>query len=146
MLKQRILRYGLGLVFTFLFILHASNNFPIPILHTLENLTYDFRLRMTLPKNVEKKVVIIDIDEKSLSEIGQWPWDRNILAQIVDNLFDRYNISVLGFDILFAEKDEDPSDQYLLQLANSELAQQPQFQAIYNHAAKTLNRDQRLAN
>ena len=145
MLKQRILRYGLGLVFTFLFILHASNNFPIPILHTLENLTYDFRLRMTLPENVDKKVVIIDIDEKSLSEIGQWPWDRNILAQLVDKLFDRYNISVLGFDILFAEKDEDPSDQYLLQLANSELAEHPQFKSIYKRAAQTLNRDQRLA-
>ncbi|MFW2373742.1 MAG: CHASE2 domain-containing protein [Gammaproteobacteria bacterium] len=145
MLKQRILRYGLGIVFTFLFILHASNNFPIPILHTLENLTYDFRLRMTLPDNVDKKVVIIDIDEKSLSEIGQWPWDRNILAQIVDNLFDRYNIRVLGFDILFAENDEDPSDQYLLQLANSKLAQHPQFKSIYNRAAQTLNRDQRFA-
>ena len=145
MLKQRFLRYGLGLVFTFLFILHASNNFPIPILHTLENLTYDFRLRMTLPKNIEKRVVIIDIDEKSLSEIGQWPWDRNILSQIVDNLFERYNISVLGFDILFAEKDEDPSDQYLIQLANSELAQLPQFQEIYKTARQTLNRDQGFA-
>ena len=48
--------------------------------------------------------VIVDIDEKSLREIGQWPWPRTVLA----DLFEKSKASgmlVLGLDVLFAEKD-----------------------------------------
>ena len=100
---------------------------------------------MTLPKNVDKKVVIIDIDEKSLAEIGQWPWDRKTMANIVDNLFDFYKVNVLGFDIFFAEKDEDPSDQYLIHLAQGPLANNKDFLPVYNKAKSSLQRDKRFS-
>ncbi|MDH5485843.1 MAG: CHASE2 domain-containing protein, partial [Gammaproteobacteria bacterium] len=145
MLKTRFLRYGLGLSLTILFLLHSSQHFPLPIIQTLENMAYDFRLKLTLPKSVDKKVIIIDIDEKSLNEIGQWPWDRNILAQIVDNLFDYYQVKVLGFDIFFAEKDENPSDKILHKMASSSLGNNPEFQAIYANSLSSMHRDQRLA-
>lgn len=145
MLRQRILRYGLGLALTFLILLHASGHLPIPFINTLENLSYDFRLSLTLPENVDKKVVIVDIDEKSLGEIGHWPWERNILADMVDNLFEHYDVKVLGFDILFAERDRDPSDKYLIDMARGPLAQNPQFQQIYNKARTDLYRDRVFA-
>lgn len=132
MFKQKIFRYGLGLLITFFLFAHASGIMPLRFIGTLENLSYDFRLQLSLPNHVDKKVVIIDIDEKSLAEIGQWPWERNILAKIVDNLFEHYQVKVLGFDILFAEKDEDPTDIILAQLANSSVSSSIAFQDTIN--------------
>jgi adenylate cyclase len=144
-LKQRILRYSLGLALTFLILAHASGHLPISFLSTLENLSYDFRLDLSLPENVDKKVVIIDIDEKSLGEIGQWPWQRNVIAKIVDNLFENYQVDVLGFDIVFAEKDEAPSDNYLINMASTPLADNEYFSKIYTQARGVLYRDKTLA-
>ncbi|MCW9013980.1 MAG: adenylate/guanylate cyclase domain-containing protein [Gammaproteobacteria bacterium] len=145
MLNQRFLRYGLGLALTFFVILHVTGHFPVPIIDTLENQAYDFRLGMTLPKKIDKKVVIVDIDEKSMSELGQWPWDRNIMAQIVNNLFDYYQIKVAGFDIVFAEQDEDPSDVILRKMQLSPLAKNEDFLSIYKKHQYTLNRDGQFA-
>lgn len=65
MLKQKFLRYGLGLLITFILFANASGMIPFRFIETLENLSYDFRLRLTLPPEIDKKVVIIDIDEKA---------------------------------------------------------------------------------
>ena len=48
--------------------------------------------------------VIIDIDEKSLREIGQWPWSRNILAELFKKSGEA-GMLVIGLDVLFPEKD-----------------------------------------
>lgn len=49
-------------------------------------------------------IIIIDIDEKSLKEFGQWPWSRDKLAQIVTNL-NLSKVAAIGMDIVFAEED-----------------------------------------
>jgi adenylate cyclase len=61
-----------------------------------------FRIRGERPDSGE--VVIVDIDEKSLSQLGQWPWSRDIMARITDNLI-QSGVRAVGFDILFAEQD-----------------------------------------
>ena len=48
--------------------------------------------------------VLIDIDEKSLKEIGQWPWPRVLMADLVEKI-DAFHPSVIGLDIIFPEKD-----------------------------------------
>ena len=48
--------------------------------------------------------VIVDIDEKSLREIGQWPWPRTVLAELFEKSKSA-GMLVLGLDVLFAEKD-----------------------------------------
>lgn len=145
MFKKRILRYSLGLLITFFLFSNASGIIPLRFIETLENLSYDFRLQLSLPAKVDKQVVIIDIDEKSLAEIGQWPWERNILADIVNNLFDYYQINVLGFDIVFAEKDEDPTDKILTQLNSSSVSSNEEFQQILMNNQHALQRDEQLA-
>ena len=71
----------------------------------LENLSLD-SLQKTFPRNTnENKIFIIDIDEISLEKIGQWPWDRRILAELTKTLKESYNVKVIGFDIIFPEKD-----------------------------------------
>ncbi|HTV88964.1 MAG TPA: adenylate/guanylate cyclase domain-containing protein [Stellaceae bacterium] len=63
-------------------------------------------------------VVIVDIDEKSLRAVGQWPWPRTILAHLVDRL-NAAGAAVIGFDALFSEPDR-TSPHALLRLLQSE--------------------------
>uniref|UniRef100_UPI004048B5B3 CHASE2 domain-containing protein n=1 Tax=Aliarcobacter sp. TaxID=2321116 RepID=UPI004048B5B3 len=63
---------------------------------------YLFTLRGEIPNN--GNVIIIDIDEASLEQLGQWPWSRNKVAQILENLTNA-NIGIIGMDIVFAEED-----------------------------------------
>src|SRR5712672_327065 len=51
-----------------------------------------------------RPVTIIDIDEKSLAKLGQWPWPRTRIADLINNLT-RLGAVVIGFDIVFAESD-----------------------------------------
>ena len=52
----------------------------------------------------ESPVVIVDIDEASLAEIGQWPWPRTQIAQMIVNLMGAGAVAI-GFDVVFAERD-----------------------------------------
>ncbi len=104
---EYIRRYGyrilVGLALTALFALHAAKIVEIPIVNQLELMAYDMRLRLTLPGGVDRRIVIVDIDEKSLAVEGRWPWSRARIAEMVDNLFERYGARSVGFDIVFAE-------------------------------------------
>ncbi|HXL12944.1 MAG TPA: adenylate/guanylate cyclase domain-containing protein [Bradyrhizobium sp.] len=51
-----------------------------------------------------RPVTIIDIDEKSLAKLGQWPWPRTRIADLIAGLT-RLGAVVIGFDIVFAEPD-----------------------------------------
>ena len=50
------------------------------------------------------RVMIVDIDEKSLAEYGQWPWPRHLVAELVRRIA-QGNPRVVGIDIVFAEGD-----------------------------------------
>lgn len=141
----RYIRYGLSLSLSLIFLVHVTNIIPFPILDTLENQAYDARLKFTLPSDVEKQVVIIDIDEKSLAEIGQWPWNRDVMAAINDNLFNHYNIKEIGFDIVFAEEDTDEGGRLLKQMSEGALKGNSAFQKEYQKVIKNLQRDVRFA-
>ncbi|WP_169569887.1 CHASE2 domain-containing protein [Sneathiella limimaris] len=52
----------------------------------------------------DQPVAVLDIDEKSLLQLGQWPWPRNYLAAMVQNVT-RMGGIVIGFDMVFAEED-----------------------------------------
>ncbi|SFV58338.1 Adenylate cyclase [hydrothermal vent metagenome] len=53
---------------------------------------------------VDKNIVIIDIDERSLRKLGQWPWSRDKVATILQNLT-KDGAGIIGLDIVFAESD-----------------------------------------
>jgi adenylate cyclase len=84
---------------------HRSNH---DWLEALRHHTFDIyqqiHPREPNPAQMPAQVAIIDIDEASLQDIGQWPWSRNILADLVDKLMG-YGVAVVGFDSVFAEKD-----------------------------------------
>ena len=87
--------------------------------------TFDNKLRDMLFVNrgvikTTGNVVIIDIDEKSLKEIGQFPWSRNIMAQIVYNLAEA-GIGAVGFDIMFSEPDRSSPHKVIADLGIADI-------------------------
>ena len=54
---------------------------PTQLLQRLEAISYDYRVQQTLPGQAPAEFVLIDIDEASLQELGQWPWPRQQLAR-----------------------------------------------------------------
>lgn len=105
--SQRTIRYILSLVVIAVFLLHSAGKLQIRLLDSLENQAYDARMRLLPPASDEQHVAIVTVDEKSLAAIGRWPWRRDTIATIVDNLFNHYRIKAMGFDVVFAEADQD---------------------------------------
>lgn len=74
------------------------------VLGRLEDVVYDIRLNAWLPAHAEPKnpIVVVDIDEKSVREVGRWPWSRDKLASLVQKLYAQ-GATVIAFDMLFSE-------------------------------------------
>jgi adenylate cyclase len=100
---------------------------------------------MTMPRGVDERLVILDIDEKSLGEIGRWPWSRRLMAELVDKLFDRYGVAVLGFDVVWAERDPSSGVEALDALAGADLKTDSRFQSAYSRLRPSLDFDRRFA-
>jgi len=145
LIKRHALRMVLSLVITLPFLLNTLGVVHLGFIQRLENYTYDLRLQWTMPNTIDKRIVILDVDEKSLQEQGHWPWPRNDLAHLVDVLFDRYQIDVLGFDILFAERDGSSGLKNLEQLAQTELGSDAGFKTTLNKLRPQLDYDQLFA-
>jgi adenylate cyclase len=96
---------------------------------------------MTMPGGVERGIVILDIDEKSLGEIGRWPWSRGLMAEVVTKLFERHGVALLGFDVVFAERDLSSGIETLDALAQGELKQTAAFQQAYRELRPRLDGD-----
>lgn len=108
-------------------LLHAMGVVHLGVLQRLDDIIYDARLRATMPNTMDDRIVIVDIDEKSLAEIGRWPWGRNVLSELVHKLYDEQKIALMGVDVVFAEPDESSGLKQLNALARDELSDQPAF-------------------
>ena len=58
-----------------------------------------------MPGTLAPRIVVVDVDEKSLAEVGRWPWGLDRMAALTEALCDRQQAAVVGFDMLFAEPD-----------------------------------------
>ena len=108
-------------------LVHALGVVRLGVLDQLDNIIYDARLRATMPKTLDDRIVIVDIDERSLADVGRWPWSRNRLAEMMNELFERQHIALIGFDVVFAEPDDSSGLKKLRALAQQELRDQPGF-------------------
>ena len=140
-----VIRIGLSAALILLFILHSLGSPRLGWLQGLENASYDMRVRLDLADQQDPRIVIADVDEKSLEALGRWPWSRDILADFTDILFEHYDIHVLGFDVLFAEPDTDPTLDTLDTLAEGPLETLEPFQEEYERVRPELDRDRRFA-
>ncbi len=142
---QRIVRLALSALILLILLVDTSGLYKYPFIKQLENWTYDARLNFTRPDTVDDRIVIVDIDENSLAEVGRWPWGRDKLATIVDNLFDRYRVSVVGFDIVFAERDESSGLEKFEQLATGKLKENQDYQKALQEIRPSLLHDEIFA-
>ncbi|MEQ9639872.1 MAG: CHASE2 domain-containing protein [Alphaproteobacteria bacterium] len=81
---------------------------PVPV-EMLRLRAFDLMQRsfqVTVPNRV---AMVVDVDETSLAQFGQWPWPRNLLAQLVINLH-QAGAPVIGFDMVFSEPDRLSAD------------------------------------
>jgi adenylate cyclase len=104
-----------GLCLTAFAVLMLLQTIEIPGLSSgagaLDRTLLDTRMR-SVSYPAAKQVVIVDIDEKSLQQLGRWPWPRSVLADLIKAL--NQHARVLTLDILFAERDANPADDALL--------------------------------
>ncbi len=99
-----------ALAATVLWLIGASHLTVAPLapLTWLDLALADVRLAVALPPVPRPRddIVIVDIDDTSLHELGRWPWPRDRLAELVTTLFDDDHAAALGIDLLFAEPDD----------------------------------------
>ncbi len=75
-------------------------------LEVWEAKTLDFRFRMRGGITPDPRIVIVAIDEKSIQELGRWPWSRDTTAALIEKI-SASSPKVVAFDILFSEREEE---------------------------------------
>ncbi|HEX6930376.1 MAG TPA: adenylate/guanylate cyclase domain-containing protein [Gammaproteobacteria bacterium] len=140
-LRSILIRAGITLAVLIVFLLHVWGIPEIRFVAQLENIAYDTRTRLTMPRTASENVVIVDIDERSIGAEGRWPWPRDRLALLARQLFDRYGARAVGFDINFPERDSNSGAAILTQLAAGELAGDEEFQQAFERLRPSLQTD-----
>ena len=102
-------RIGLatGLVFALIHMLQVAGRVEIPLLTRIETALVDlrFKQRMELnPLRPSGNIVIAAIDEAAIARFGRWPWDRRVVASLVDKLNDE-GAQAIGFDMSLSDED-----------------------------------------
>jgi len=142
MTRPRLIRTLLALLALAALLAGPGINPDRSFLERPEQQLYDWRMRLNQQAEADPRVVIVDIDEASLSAEGRWPWPREKLAALLDRLFDDYAIGLLACDVLFAESDR------LLGLERVQQAMAndyPQLLAPVTQLMTRLDPDRRLA-
>lgn len=113
-MKKTYLFYLITLVSTLLF--GSLNLFdPAVIREQLESRTYDLRLNIKnylVTKPPSKNILVVAIDEKSIADIGRWPWSRDIMAELITRISEG-RAKVIGLDVMFSERENAQADERL---------------------------------
>tara|TARA_B100001057_G_scaffold152368_1_gene152417 strand:+ start:907 stop:2910 length:2004 start_codon:yes stop_codon:yes gene_type:complete len=101
----------LGTVFLLLIIIKFINP---TIIKKISFINYDFYQKI-FNRGEVKDITIVDIDEKSIAKVGQFPWRRDAYSKILNNL-NQHNPKAIAFDIVFSEEDKQNPKDLLLKL------------------------------
>lgn len=110
-ISARLLLWGTPAIVLFLCL--ALRGLDPPSIQDARHRVFDTYQRLKPRIYQDLPVVVIDVDDRSLSELGQWPWPRSLLAKLVTTLTE-YGASTIVFDAVFAEPDR-TSPENLLQ-------------------------------
>lgn len=95
--------------FPFIFIFMLLSGFfyirGCELIDIMELKSLDYRFRIKGEEIPCEEVVIVAVDEKSVKELGRWPWSRDVIAAGIEKLL-KMGASVVGLDIIFSEKEE----------------------------------------
>lgn len=141
---NKLTRWGICVLLIVIAALQANGNLPTTLIEKVDYFIYDLRMRWE-PTSFNPDIVIVNIDEKSLQEVGQWPWNRGVVADLIERLTDDYHVRAVGLDIVFSEPDNSTGIQVLEGLAQKELKENPGFVAQMPALRKELDFDNKLA-
>lgn len=113
-MKKKRLFYIIPLLSTFFFVILQLFDHPL-IQEKIEGRLYDLRLNakeIIQREPPPKHIIIISVDEKSIREIGRWPWSRDVIAKLVKKI-SIGQPKVIGIDIIFSERENKASDEKL---------------------------------
>jgi adenylate cyclase len=75
----------------------------------------DARFRVRGERSPEAKIGLLTVDDRSIEEIGRWPWSREKIALVIDRMMS-YGAKAIGFDIVFSEPQLDPTIETLARI------------------------------
>jgi adenylate cyclase len=137
-------RWVLGLAFTVAAIMQVSGDLRVDAVDRMDTFFAGLRMRLAKPV-LDPRIVIVDIDEKSIAEIGHFPWNRKIVARLVSQLNEHYEVQAAGFDIVFAEADNTSGYDVLDNLARHDLKDVAGFRSKVDALKEALDYDGLLA-
>jgi adenylate cyclase len=105
---------------------------PYPV-QVLREIALDFYQRLQPRPSGDFPVRVIDIDEPSLAEIGQWPWPRDRLATLTDRLTE-LGAAAIGFDVLFPEPDRMSPARIAAELPGIDPTTLPDYDQVFAEA------------
>jgi len=111
--RQRIVLYALALLA--LFGARELRMADPPLVASLRALTFDAYQRLKPRQPLGQALRIVDIDEASIGELGQWPWPRTQIARMVTRLTE-LGAAAIAFDIVFSEPDRTGPAGFLAEL------------------------------
>ena len=77
-----------------------------PLLESVERIVYSVEMRLDLPRSMgENKIAIVNIDEKSLNQLGPWPWPRSLIAEMI-RILKANGAKLIGLDLVFSQKEQ----------------------------------------
>ena len=100
-MKRLLLNYKNYLIFFILLVLLITLKIINPsFIKSISFLSFDLYQKVFTLRKDTSEVIIIDIDEGSLSKFGQFPWNWSIFAKIIENV-NEANPKAIGFDVFF---------------------------------------------
>ncbi len=139
------LRQWLSVALLGVLLAYSLHHVDIDPLRRLDAFLYDVRVRWFAHEAVNERIAIVDIDQRSLAEIGRWPWNRAVLAELIERIFETYDALLLGLDVILAEADESSGLAALERLARGRLRHDRAFRATLDELRPALDYDGRLA-
>jgi CHASE2 domain-containing sensor protein len=95
----------MGIIITLVFLIISNRG--VPSFERIESQLYDIGTRFAVADYPSAdEIAVIDIDNKSLADIGPWPWPRHIIAEMI-SLLHGEGAGLIGVNILFSEKELD---------------------------------------
>ena len=102
------------MVVIFATLLFAGRLFDVGPVETLRLKTFDYYQKISPRDVTTNSVVIVEITEQDLKKYGQWPWPRNLIANLHNRIY-QYGAKVIQYNIIFAERDRAGKDENFAQ-------------------------------
>ena len=97
------MRHALSAMVVLVVLGHVQAWIQLPGMDALARGLYDARQRWLMQPAAESRIVIVDIDERSLAQVGHWPWSRQRIAELIQVLVRERGATTVAMDMVFAE-------------------------------------------